>query len=439
MVCNKTKKNKEIGVVMRCDVYQSNPLINSRKFFDLLGMRIFLLGLRGLNPHFSENDKHYDKEFPLMFIPTSKLTELFGNTKYLAELKSACKKLFDTIIEFNEDNGAFILYHLFEKLYYEPNEGLYLEFSRYMRPYILDLFKTQGYTRINVDYLFKLSSPYAIRLLELLLQYQNIKQFKEMMEIKRKLTVEEIRFALNVPEGTYSDRMNNFRKFVLDAPIKEINSRTPYIVRYETVKEGRVVVAFEFTMYTYNVPKDNDNNYKLNSNNGAIRALCSLGFSERDARAIFAKCHDAEDCFSRINRAEALLIRNKKPVENKLGFLRKAIEQDWQVGRKLNTGSAGNLKVRREKEIVKTGDTFNNSMTPIGQILKSTFPEIANGKLSEKPQLIRIGRKEMPYRLAETFIEHVRNGEFIDRVKECLLEYNTTIEKFIEICEKHGI
>ena len=102
----KKGKNEERALVLRNDVYQSNPLVNSRKVFDLLGMRIFLLGLRGLNPHFSEQDKYYDKEFPDLFIPTSKLTEIFGNTKYLAELKPACKKLFDTIIELNSADGV---------------------------------------------------------------------------------------------------------------------------------------------------------------------------------------------------------------------------------------------------------------------------------------------------------------------------------------------
>ena len=363
MAYKKKEKNEETALVLRNDVYQSNPLVNSRKVFDLLGMRIFLLGLRGLNPHFSEQDKYYDKEFPKLFIPTSKLTELFGNTKYLAELKPACKKLFDTIIELNSVNGGFELYHLFRKLKYEPGEGLYLQFDELLRPYILDLFQTKGYTRINVEYLFKLSSPYAMRLLELLLQYQNIKFFKELMEIKRKMTVEELRFTLNVPEGAYVDRMDNFKKFVLDDPIKEINTRTPYIVRYETIKDGRKVVAFEFTMDTYNVPKDNEDISKFKRDSNAIQTLCSLGFTERVACAIFSKCLDEADCFSRINRAQSLLFRSNKPIKNKLGFLRKAIEADWQIGRenKRRIEQSATQQTKSQKQA-----RISNSMTSVG-------------------------------------------------------------------------
>ena len=428
-------KKKEPSLVLRNDVYQSNPLINARKVFDLLGIKIFLLGLRGINPHFSEHDKHYDKEFPDMLIPTGTLTELFGNTWYLGELKEACQKLLDTIIELNRDDGSLTLCHLFDKLDYEPGEGLSLKFSRHIRPYILDLFKSKGYTQIHVEYLFKLSSPYAVRLLELLLQYQNIKLFKELMEIKRKMTVEELRFALNVPEGAYTNRMDNFKKFVLDTPIKELNARTPYIVHYKTVKKGRNVVAFEFTMDTYNVPKNNEDNSKFNRESDAVKVLCAMGFTERIARLIFSKCLDEADCFSRINRAQAVLARNKRPIINKLGFLRKAIEEDWQVGREKARSSEQTETATKSPN----QETVSDSMTPIGEILNSIIPKPKESSKPERPQPISVGRKKIPHTLAKSCIDYIRKGEMIEKVKDFLDYYGTTIEKFTQICEKNGL
>lgn len=403
---------EEKALVLRKDIYQSNPMIQARKDFDVIGMRVFFLGLRGLNPHFSENDKYFDEEFNRLFIPTSRLAELFGgNTKYLSELKKACGKLFDAIVELNYDDGGFKLMHMFDELEYKPKEGLYLQFSRKMRPYILDLFQSRGYTRINVEYLFKLSTPYAVRLLELLLQYQNIKQFKELMEIKRTLTVAEIRFALNVPADAYSDRMNNFRSRVLDVAIKEINERTPYIVRYETIKEGRRVTAFEFTMDTYNVPKEDNSSYKRND---AIQLLCSLGFEKKSAREIFNKCSDVQDCFSRINRAQSLLERQKTPVKNKLGFLRKAIEENWQI----NGQPPQNLNATSESQPVKS-----NEERP---------------KLKPKKNL-RVSGKTIPYSIVNVYIDAIRKGEHLELVKSSLKDYNLTIERFVKLCEKHGI
>ena len=432
-------KKQGNSLILRNDIYQSNPLIHARKSFDLLGMKIFMLGLRGLNPHVSKNDKYFDADFKEILIPTSTLTELFGNTWYLGELKAACRKLFDSVVELNYADGGFELYHLFRKLKYVPSKGLFIWFDELLRPYILDLFQTRGYTRINVEYMFKLSSTYAIRLLELLLQYQNIKEFKELMEIKRKMTVEELRFALNVPEGAYNSRMDHFRKFVLDNPIKEIITRTPYSIRYTVVKEGRNVIAFEFVMDTYDVPKNDEDNHKASHGNDAITALCSLGFTERDARAIFAKCQDTEDCFSRINRSQAILARSKKPIENRLGFLREAIEKNWQVGRRSGTKKQ-ELGTRGHEE----QETGSFAMTPIGEILKSinlvvNSVDSIEDSAPNRPQPLKVGKKEMPFTLAKTFIKYIKRGERLASIRENLRMYGTTIEKFTELCEEHEI
>lgn len=401
-------ENDANSLVLRNEVYQSNPLIQARKDFDMIGMRIFLMGLCGINPHLSENDKYYDVDFKEMLIPTSKLVELFGgNTWYLNNLERICEKIFQTIIKIRPADGGFELYHLFRKLKYVPREGLYLQFDELMRPYILDLFQSKGYTKLNVKYLFCLSSPYAVRLLELLLQYQNVKIFKAGKEIKRTLTVEVLRFVLNVPEGAYGDRIDNFRARVLDVSIKEINKRTPYIIRYTTIKEGRRVVAFEFIMDTFAVPKE-DITDKTRFNNDAIDLLRSLGFTEKAARAIFAKCDNVPDCFSRVNRAQGLLNRQKAPVKNRLGFLRKAIIEGWEVGGKPAKGE-----------------------TPL--------PDWYDKDMSQKTRYLKIGKDKMPYSQAKTYIKALRKGEHLELINSGLKEYGLSIKDFEKLCKKKGL
>ena len=410
------KEKEESAVALRVDVYQANPMIQARKDFSLIGMRIFFLGLQGINPHLSDKDRYYDEDFRDMFIPTSKLTEMFGNTNYLLKLREACVKLFNATVELNYDDGGFKLMHMFEELEYKPRAGLYLQFSRKMRPYILDLFESRGYTRINISYLFRLSSTYAVRLFELLLQYQNIKPFKDLREIKRKFTIDELRFALNVPEGAYADRVNNFRSRVLDIAVKEINASTPYVIRYTTVKKGRNVVAFEFTMDTSNVPIEDISGYRTNSSNDAIEALKSMGFADKDAQAIFNQCEDINDCFSRLNRAKGLLDRQKKPVRNRLGFLRKAIEEGWQVGRSL---------VDRQKEPELSLRLSNNHETE---------------EVPVAPKSISIGRKKIPYSIAKSIIDHLRDGGDMGKmVMDYLREFNVNMEKFMAACAKNGL
>ena len=370
---------------LRNEIYQSNPLINARKSFDLMGMRIFILGLRGLNPHFSKKDRFFDEEFKETFIPAIELTKLFQNTKYLSEMKEACRKLFNTTIEIKNSAGEMTLTHIFKKLEYESSKGLRLKFDDEMRPYILNLAESGGYTMIKADYLFKLSSPYAVRILELLLQYQNLKQFRSLKEIRRKFTFENLRYLLNVPENAYKNRPDNFKKYVLDNPIREIIERTPYKVHYKVIKTGRRVYAFEITLDTFDAPVEILNGQRTYFSNDAITILCRMGFSEKIAQALYLKCKDVHDCLSRINRAKAILDRQKKPVLNRLGFLRKAIEEDWQINvtRSPSQYYSNSPAPRRTKSLFKdeTKDIMNISdildQTPFG-VSANAFQENNN-------------------------------------------------------------
>ena len=115
---------------------------------------------------------------------------------------------------------------VYEIMKYEPKVGLHMKFDNRMKPFLLDMVKG-NYTAINIEQIFKLTSPYAVRLLELCLQYKNM--FKNG-KIKRSMTEESIRFYLNVPENAYIGRIDNFKKNVLDEPIKEITEKTDFIM-----------------------------------------------------------------------------------------------------------------------------------------------------------------------------------------------------------------
>jgi len=225
-------------------VYQGNPLIQSRKYFNTTGTRLFILGLMTLNPHLSKNDKFFDEEFPLAHISTSELAKLFGHTEYLSMLEKECEKLFNSSITLKYTDKSFTLMHIFDVMEYKTNDGLYIQFDPKMKPYLLELVKG-GYTAINIEQIFKLTSTYAVRLLELCLQYRNMKKGDV---ISRPLTVDEIRFYLNVPEDAYVGRLDNFKRFVLDEPILEIEKVTDFRLSYHTEKEGRRIKHFVFEL-----------------------------------------------------------------------------------------------------------------------------------------------------------------------------------------------
>ena len=231
--------------ILEKDVIQANPLIRAKKEMNLTEMRLFVLGLQDIKPHITDDVIH-DVEFHETIISHTVLTELFGtdNNGNIANLKKQAEKAYDNKIILSYKDGGFGFRHIYQKMDYIPNKGLLIKFDDEIKPYILEIIN-QAYTKYKVKAFFSLSSVYAWRLLESLLEKQGyLKQgHKEIFLI---LTIEEVRFRLNVPDGKYEGRINNFRKYVLDEPIKEINDKTDYFVWYEVQKTGRKVTGFKF-------------------------------------------------------------------------------------------------------------------------------------------------------------------------------------------------
>lgn len=345
-------------------IYQANPLIQARKEFDTLGMRIFFLGLRAINPQLTKVPQHSDQRFEPLFIPTAKLTELLGNDAYAHRIKKECDKIFNATIHLTYEDGGFKLMHVFRRLEYVARQGLYLEFDNLMRPYLLDLFKARGYTVLSVEQLFKLTSPYAVRLVELMLQYQNLATKKKSTVIERSMTIAELRFALNVPDDAYQERLNNFKARVLDTPIREINEKTLYKMKCETTKIGRIPTGFKFSLdisaLTVKKPLPL-------YGEPAIQKLKSLGFGEQAARAIRDKCESDGDCLKRITSAtKSFSMKSRRAkIENKLGYLRAYIENDWGGTKSKSAATPKALQP------VQPRPRISSSPTPIGDILSS--------------------------------------------------------------------
>ena len=317
-------------------VYQGNALIQSRKYFNTIGTRLFILGLMTLNPHLSKNDKFFDKEFPLVHITPSELIKLFGDSKYLSMLETECERLFNSSIKLNYTSGGWELMHIFDIMKYEPSDGLYIQFDPKMKEYLLELVKG-GYTAINIEQIFKLTSTYAVRLLELCLQYRNMTQGNL---IKRAMTIEEIRFYLNVPEDAYEGRLDNFRKKVLDEPIAEIAKVTDFRMNYRVEKEGRRIKQFVFELdlskiaeKTFSINFEEVEKLPENAPYADVQGeLIKQGFSAKAAKEILKEVNDNVEVGLRLEYALKILpdYEKKSPIKNKQGFLRKAILEDWR-------------------------------------------------------------------------------------------------------------
>ena len=228
-------------------VYQANPLITGRRDFSLIETRLFYIGLRDIVPKLTSKGTPWgnreDNDFPVTVIPAKELVTMFGNDKYYNTLQGICENMAEKTVKIKRvGKKGFSVYPVFAELTYTVDEGLKLEFNSKMKPWLLDL-ADKPFTKLPFEQIWALRSSYAVRLLELLLQYQNTKTHE------RTLTIDEIRQSLGVPDEAYRDRMNNFKRYIIENTIKDINEKTAYKVEYESVKEGRKIVAFKFKLH----------------------------------------------------------------------------------------------------------------------------------------------------------------------------------------------
>lgn len=136
--------------------------------------------------------------------------------------------------------------------YYESEAFVRVQFTPAVIPNIGNLeSRFSSYLLKNVS---KISSSYTIRMYELLAQYKTIGS--------RDITLIDLRNYLGADDPSY-DRLDNFKRKVLDLGVKQINELTDLDVSYVPERSGRSIVGYKFKIQTkpqeqlikINVPK----------------------------------------------------------------------------------------------------------------------------------------------------------------------------------------
>lgn len=119
---------------------------------------------------------------------------------------------------------------------YIDGEGrVELRFSKDMLPYLTELSKE--FTKYALADVAKMNSSHAIRLYELLRQWDTTG--------KRDIEIDQLREWLQL-EGRYPS-IKDFKKWVLDPSIEQINEHSPIFVSWTQRKTGRKVTHLQFT------------------------------------------------------------------------------------------------------------------------------------------------------------------------------------------------
>lgn len=123
-----------------------------------------------------------------------------------------------------------------QSIAYVRSEGyVELRFTKDMLPYLTQL--TEQFTRYALEDIAKMTSSHAIRLYELLCQWNSIG--------RREISIEWLRELFQL-DGKYPF-LRDFKRRVIEIAVDQVNSYSPLWVEWEQKKSGRRVTHLVFT------------------------------------------------------------------------------------------------------------------------------------------------------------------------------------------------
>lgn len=214
-------------------VIKNFKLVNARYKYTPLEIKIILSVIAQINKN--------DTDFKEYILKVSDIENLIGSEQN-NYLKLVIKRLMSKVLEINTENG-WTLYNWFSKAEYIKNMGLIkINIHPDLKPYLLNL--QERFVKYNLAYALAMDSSYAIRIYELLKEYEKLSY--------RIVDIEYLHNLLKVPQSL-KKRYPDFKRKVLNVAKKEINQKTDLLINLEEIKKGRKVIQIKFTI-------DNKNN-----------------------------------------------------------------------------------------------------------------------------------------------------------------------------------
>ena len=221
-------------------VVKDNALIQASYTLDTVEQRLILLAIaeaRETGQGITENS--------LLEVHASSYINTFNVEKHTAYtvLRDASRSLFDRYVTYHDINpktGKDRSFHCrwVDKIGYEHQSGVvFLRFTQDIVPLITRL--EENFTKYEIQQVSKLTSTYAIRLYELLIQWRSSGQTPIF-------NLSTFRQQLGV-EATQYKTMSNFKTYVLDFALKQVNELTDITANYQQHKTGRTISGFSFT------------------------------------------------------------------------------------------------------------------------------------------------------------------------------------------------
>ena len=214
-------------------VVKSNRLIQKTRFqLSLQEQKVILYLISMIKPS--------DEGFITTEFNISEFCQVCGifdqSGKNYNDIKDAIKSLADKSIWITLENGKQTILRWIDKPFIDSEAGtMQIKFDDLLRPYLLHL--RENFTQFELLYTLAMKSQYSIRLYEILRSYE----YKHEIEFR----IDELKELLS---ATSYDRYPDFRRYVLEIALREIEAVSDINVFYEVIKEGRKFTRIRFSI-----------------------------------------------------------------------------------------------------------------------------------------------------------------------------------------------
>ena len=319
------KNSKKIKIISPKSeiIIQHNKLIESRYRLSLQEKRVVLWIISKIKPDDDDFTKH-----TISIRDFQKITGVSGNNMH-KEIAKITMSLIQRGLSIRDlENDTLFQVSWLNSAYYHYQEGLVeLKIAQELKPYLLQL--REQFTVVSLSDVMGLQSMYAVRIFELLKQYESL-GFRE-------ITLSDLRECCGISLSHYK-KFSHIKEKVLEAAKKEINEKTDLFIRYEGVKTSRKITSIRFSIQKN--PEYKKTAFEKSQQEKAItlqrefRSVSALiekimeyGFSKQTAKKFIQS--DVEENI--INAIKAVDIQvNRGNVKNPKAMLKTAIEERWK-------------------------------------------------------------------------------------------------------------
>lgn len=325
-------------------VTKSNILIEANYKLGVVEQKIILCLASYLNP----NDSDF-KTYTLSVKEFHILLGLKGKPKY-TELRQITKELMQKVFEVRIEKKVIQVAWLSYVAYNESEGTIDIRFDPFLRPYLLEL--KREFTSYKLKNIVKLKSSYAIRIYELLKQYERLQERTFLLtDLRKMLGVEDIYPAYG-----------NFKQRVLIPAQKELQKMTDITFEIEEVKIGRKVDKIKFVISSekkitdeqHKFSQENLEEFKIhNSFSQNVKKLgLSLGVQLSDEIIQSWEKHGQDKVLNLLEK-----LQRRKDIENPIGY----------ITRVLNSSGSSEFAISSENGniLVHLISQFRNSKGPL--------------------------------------------------------------------------